>query len=111
MRQFLIASLLVGAMSSLTGAPAQAALGEQYPSFVEKGAVFCTDVLDFTAWQTTGKFHTRGGRDSCVVIDKLTRVALLDRRDAALAQIRVISGPLGFSVGWTNAPLPVVTTP
>jgi len=111
MRSF-IAALAV-AMVAFTGSmtPALAARGEQYPSFVEKGAVFCTDQLDFGAWRTAGRFHTRGGHDSCIIIDRLTRVALLERDNQTEAEIRVVSGPHMFEVGWTNAPLPVVETP
>ncbi len=107
----ILAPLTAAALMLVAPPPARAALGVEYPSFVEKGAVFCTDELDFTAWQATGRFHTRGGRDSCVVVDKLTRVALLDRESQSQAQIRVVSGPMEFEVGWTNAPLPVVANP
>ena len=84
------------------------ARAEEYPSFMEQGSVFCTDELDFTAWQITGRFHTRGGRDSCLTIKVLTRVALLNREGAGRAQVRVVSGEFSYLVGYTNAPLPVV---
>ena len=108
MRPLIAASLLAAALSQLPTHAAQAALGIEYPSFMEKGAVFCTDRLDFAAWQASGRFHTRGGHDSCVAIDRLTRVALLQRQAQNLAQIRIVSGPLDFQIGWTNATLPVV---
>jgi len=104
----LTAPLVVGTLVVGTLVVGAGAHAEEYPSFMEQGSVFCTDELDFTAWQITGRFHTRGGRDSCLTVKVLTRVALLNREGAGRAQVRVVSGEFSYLVGYTNAPLPVV---
>lgn len=107
-RLALILPLLPLLTAALLPAGARA---EEYPSFMERGAVFCSDVLDFTAWQVTGRFHTRGGHDSCMITKVLTRVALLKREGPTRAQVRVVSGEWSYMVGYTNASLPVVLPP
>jgi hypothetical protein len=104
--RILAAALAIASVAGImTGPVAQA---EEYPTFMQQGDVLCGDDLDFTAYQTTGRFHTRGGHDSCATITVLTRAVLLRRDGPGRAQVRVVSGEFEYTVGWTNSELPVV---
>jgi hypothetical protein len=78
-----------------------------WPSFLVPGEVFCMDELDFNAFSHTGRFHTRGSQESCTRVTQLTRVVVLVQ-SGQKAEIRVASGAMEATVGWTNARLPFV---
>ena len=81
---------------------------QERPSFMAAGDVFCPDQLDFDAFTSTGKFRSVYGPQSCVHIDSLTRVVVLEGAPGA-AQVRVVTGPFESHVGYTNGALPLLS--
>lgn len=108
--------------------PQQAASTPFWPSFMVPNDVLCLDEFDYNAYSETGRFHSRGSRESCTRVTQLTRVIVLNQganpkqaggtqatgtpatgtqAAGTRSEIMVVSGPLEWTVGWTNGRLPI----
>ena len=77
------------------------------PSFLQKGEVFCTDEDDFEGYRLRGRLRTASAAESCVLINQVTRVVVLQWNGRTKSMIRVVQGPWSAHVGWTNGALPL----
>ena len=85
----------------------QAALAEELPSFLQTGDTFCTSEADFDDLVAHGKVRANSAIETCQKVVKPTRVAVLSGQGGTKTMIRVMNGPLAYSVGWTNGQLPL----
>lgn len=84
------------------------ARAEELPSFMQAGEAFCTSEADFDDLIQHGKMRANSAIETCQKVIKPTRVAVLRGKGGQKTMIRVINGPLAYSVGWTNGQLPLV---
>ncbi len=93
----------------VTAAPV-AAQAAELPSFMQPGDAFCTEQADFDDYAVRGAVRPNSATETCRTIQVPTRVAVLNGQGREKTMVRVISGPYGYSVGWTNGALPVTGT-
>ena len=79
----------------------------ELPSFLQVGDVFCTRESDYDGFAARGRARTNSAVETCTTIDRPTRVAIMNGQAKVKTMVRVTNGPLAYSVGWTNAALPV----
>ncbi len=97
-RQFAMLSIVL-----LSGAGHAA----ESPSFLQAGDVFCTRESDYDGFAARGRARANSAIETCTTIDRPTRVAIMGGQAKVKTMVRVITGPFAYSVGWTNAALPV----
>lgn len=85
----------------------QAARAEELPSFLQAGDQFCTSESDFDDLVARGKVRPNSAIETCQQVVRPTRVAVLHGKGGVKTMIEVMSGPLAYSVGWTNGKLPL----
>jgi hypothetical protein len=96
---------LVLASASLILTPTAFAI--EIPSFMQSGDAFCTDEDDFNGFVTRGHARANSATDTCRVITRPTRVAILNGAAGLKTMVRLMSGSNAYEVGWTNGKLPV----
>ncbi len=85
----------------------QAAWADELPSFMQSGDTFCTSEADFDDLVAHGKVRPNSAIETCQRVVKPTRVAVLSGKGGSKTMIRVMNGPLAYSIGWTNGKLPL----
>ena len=80
---------------------------EDLPSFMQAGETFCTSEADFDDLVKRGKVRPNSAIETCQKVVKPTRVAVMGGKGGQKTMIRVMNGPLAYSVGWTNGKLPL----
>ena len=81
---------------------------EELPSFMQTGDAFCSSEADFDDLVVHGKVRANSAIETCQLVMKPTRVAVLQGRGGVKTMVRVMNGPLAYSIGWTNGKLPLV---
>ncbi len=84
-----------------------AVLAKELPSFMQVGDAFCTNEADFNDYAAHGHGRARSAIETCVTIDRPTRVAVMSGVSGTKTMVRVMAGPMSYSVGWTNGKLPL----
>lgn len=100
-----MARLACLALLVLASSPAWA---EELPSFLQTGDAFCTSEADFDDLVAHGKARANSAIETCQKVVRPTRVAVLSGKGGVKTMIRVMNGPLAYSIGWTNGKLPLV---
>ena len=90
---------------TLSGVPAAGAV--ELPSFLQSGDAFCTSQMDFDDLVANGHVRAGSAIETCVTVDKPTRVAVVGGRGGTKSMIRVMNGPYAYEIGWTNGALPL----
>ncbi len=80
---------------------------EELPSFLQTGDQFCTSEADFDDLVAHGRVRPNSAIETCQPVIKPTRVAVLRGQGGVKTMVRVMNGPLAYSVGWTNGKLPL----
>jgi hypothetical protein len=88
-------------------ASAPAALAVERPSFMQAGDSFCTSEDDFNGLAARGHPRENSGTETCRIVNKPTRVAILNGRAGLKTMVRIMSGTNAYEIGWTNGTLPV----
>ena len=83
------------------------ARAEEVPSFLQNGDQFCTSEADFDDLVAHSRVRAGSAIETCIMVDKPTRVAVMRGQGGAKSMVRVISGPLAYEIGWTNGKLPL----
>ena len=100
--------LVIACAAALVVAPwLPRASAEEVPSFLQNGDEFCTSEADFNDLVAHGKVRAGSAIETCITIDRPTRVAVMSGQGGAKSMVRVISGPLAYEIGWTNGKLPL----
>jgi hypothetical protein len=81
----------------------------ELPSFLQRGDAFCTSEADFDDLVTHGHVRANSAIETCVVITKPTRVAVMRGQGGAKSMVRVMSGTYAWEIGWTNGKLPLAS--
>jgi hypothetical protein len=81
----------------------------ELPSFLQTGDAFCTNQADYDDYAAHGRVRPNSAIETCVQIDKPTRVAIIGGKGGAKSMVRVINGPYAYAIGWTNGKLPLVS--
>ncbi len=79
----------------------------ELPSFLVSGDAFCTREVDFDDYAAKGHSRANSAVETCVTIDRPTRVAIMGGQARVKTMVRVMGGPLAYTVGWTNGALPL----
>ena len=98
-----IATLLTAA---LLAAPA-AGRAAEIPSFLQMGDAFCTSQRDYDDFAANGHVRANSAIETCQTIITPTRVAIIGGAGSVKSMVRVMNGPLAYTVGWTNGALPL----
>lgn len=93
--------------ATIATAPLAAAWAIQLPSFMQTGDAFCTSQVDYDDFVTNGRVRANSAIETCQMIIKPTRVAILGGQGKVKSMVRVMNGPLAYSIGWTNGALPL----
>ena len=80
---------------------------EELPSFLQTGDTFCTSEADFDDLVSHGKVRANSAIETCQKVVRPTRVAVMSGKGGSKTMIRVMNGPLAYSIGWTNGKLPL----
>ena len=86
---------------------ASVANAAEVPSFLQAGDAYCTSQVDFDDFAAKGHVRPNSAIETCQTIIKPTRVAVLNGRGKVKSMVRVMNGPLAYSIGWTNGSLPL----
>jgi hypothetical protein len=81
----------------------------ELPSFLQRGDAFCTSETDFNDLVTNGHVRANSAIETCVVIAKPTRVAVMRGQGGVKSMVRVMDGPYSWEIGWTNGKLPLAS--
>ena len=84
-----------------------AARAAELPSFLQSGDAFCTRQSDYDDFVAHGTVRANSAIETCVTVDRPTRVAVLGGQSKVKTMVRVMSGPMAYTVGWTNGALPL----
>ena len=85
----------------------QAAGATEVPSFLQRGDAFCTSQADYDDFVAKGRVRPNSAIETCQTIVFPTRVAIIGGQGSVKSMVRVMNGPLAYSIGWTNGPLPL----
>ncbi len=80
---------------------------DEVPSFLQAGDAFCTSQVDFDDFAANGHVRPNSAIETCQTIIKPTRVAVMGGQGKVKSMVRVMNGPLAYSIGWTNGALPL----
>ena len=83
------------------------AVAKELPSFLTAGDAFCTRETDYDDFVAHGRVRANSAVETCLTIDRPTRVAIMGGQAKVKTMVRVMSGPYAFIVGWTNGALPL----
>ena len=98
-----ILALLTGAILSLPFA----ARAVEVPSFLQTGDAFCTSQRDYDDFAANGHVRANSAIETCQTIIAPTRVAIIGGQGKVKSMVRVMNGPLAYTIGWTNGALPL----
>ena len=84
-----------------------AARAAELPSFLQMGDAFCTTQRDFDDYAANGHVRANSAIETCQTIIAPTRVAIMSGAGKVKSMVRVMNGPLAYSIGWTNGALPL----
>ena len=79
----------------------------EMPSFLQTGDAFCTSQTDYDDFVAKGHVRANSAIETCQTIISPTRVAIIGGQGKVKSMIRVMNGPLAYSIGWTNGALPL----
>ena len=79
------------------------------PSFLQRGDAFCTSEADFNDLVAHGHVRANSAIETCIVITKPTRVAVMRGQGGVKSMVRVMDGPYSWEIGWTNGKLPLAS--
>lgn len=78
----------------------------ELPSVLQAGDMFCINEADFDDFASHGARRSNSGTETCSRIDRQVRVAVLSGHAGVKTMVRVASGPMAYSIGWTDSRLP-----
>ena len=84
-----------------------AARAVEVPSFLQIGDAFCTSQRDYDDFVANGHIRANSAIETCQTIIAPTRVAIMGGAGKVKSMIRVMNGPLAYTIGWTNGALPL----
>ena len=92
--------------ATLFSAPLVARAAE-IPSFLQMGDAFCTSQRDYDDFAANGHVRANSAIETCQTIITPTRVAIIGGAGKVKSMVRVMNGPLAYTIGWTNGALPL----
>ena len=92
--------------AAMLAAPFAAGAAEM-PSFLQMGDAFCTSQRDYDDYAANGHVRADSAIETCQTIITPTRVAIIGGSGKVKSMVRVMNGPLAYTIGWTNGALPL----
>ena len=100
--------LLMAASLALAGSSvASIAKAVELPSILQAGDTLCTSEADFDDFMAHARVRPNSGIETCTRMSTPVRVAILSGQAGRKTMVRVIAGPMAYSIGWTNGNLPL----